>query len=113
MAWSTWLHGGVNTLLTEGAVVIALVLALLTVAFLVDLARQSEQVLQRVPVFWLFMGLLVYFGGLLPVVGLVRVLYVQFPELAARLWTILPVLTVVRYLLAAQACRLEARLNDR
>lgn len=109
LGWSIWLQGGMDTVLMEGAVVMALVLALLVVALLVDLSRNSEQALHYLPAFWLFMGLLVYFGGMLPVVGLVRMLYAQFPELAIRLWTIPPVLTVVRYLLAAHACRLEAR----
>ena len=60
--------------------------------------------LHRLPLFWLFMGMLAYFGGTPPVVGMARFVYARDEMLVLVLWTIVPVLCTMRYLLAAYAC---------
>jgi hypothetical protein len=96
-------------LLIEGALLISLVLSFTLMATLWSLANTSERPLARVPEFWLYMGMLVYFGGMMPVVGLVKFIFDQDPLVAARLWMILPVLCMVRYALTAYACRMAAK----
>ena len=93
-------------LLIEGALLIALVLSFTLMATLWDLANTSERRLGNVPEFWLFMGLLLYFGGMMPVVGLVKFIFDEDPAVAKRLWMILPVLCTLRYALTAYACHL-------
>lgn len=92
-----------KAILTEALLVVIVLLATLW-----DLASRSEERLQRVPAFWLFLGLLIYFGGLVPVVAIIRYVFTGNPELAVRFYMLIPVLTTLRYLLTAVACRLEA-----
>ena len=92
-----------KAILTEALLVVIVLLATLW-----DLARQSEERLQQVPAFWLFLGMLIYFGGLAPVIAIIRYVYIDDPKLAAQFYNVIPVLTTLRYLLTALACRLEA-----
>lgn len=98
-----------TVLMLEAILPMALSVSLLTVAALLDMAMREEVVLQRHPAFWLFMGTVVYFGGLLPVVGTSREIYQRYPDLYMFLWAIVPFLAVIRYILAGYACRLYAR----
>lgn len=93
--------GTLRVILIEGIVVMALLLALTLGALLWSVANTSVVPLHRVPVFWLFMGLLLYFGALPPVVTLARA--VSDPSIATTLWTIVPMLCILRYLLTAYA----------
>ncbi|MCB9170002.1 MAG: hypothetical protein H6594_06580 [Flavobacteriales bacterium] len=97
----------VRQLLTPAVLVDAILMTLLLVALLWDMAQRSTVPLQRMPRFWLFMGLLVYFGGLVPIIGLTPYLVDLDPHLAARIYVIMPILATVRYLLAAVAALLE------
>lgn len=105
LAW-TW-AGSITVIFIEGIVVVSLLLALLLGALLWSLANRSVDPLHRVPGFWLFMGLLLYFAALPPVVALART--VDNPTMATALWTIMPVLCTLRYLLTAYASRLQRR----
>ena len=91
-------------MLFEGLVLIAFLLTIVLCAVLWRMANSSAVPLHRVPAFWLFTGMLLYFIALPPVVGLARYLREQDLELAGTLWTIMPVLAALRYLLAAYAC---------
>lgn len=69
----------------------------------------SEVALHRVPSFWLCMGLLVYFSALPPVVLLAVTVGKEDPTLSVLLWTIMPVLSGLRYLLTILANRMQSR----
>lgn len=108
-AWCAWMNDPFTFLLTEGLLIMALVLALLLLAVLWHMARTSAVPLHRVPEFWLFMGLLAYFGGLTPVVGVIHYVFTDDQALANKLWSIMPLLCILRYLLATFACVQKAR----
>lgn len=125
-AWRFWLVGGVvvgmtalvanaivsppsREMLTEGIVAISFIAALVIGALLWSMAMTSEVALHRVPEFWLFMGSMLYFSALPPVVLLAWTFTEENPSLMLTLWTIMPVLCIVRYLLAAYANRMQAR----
>ncbi|MCB0790404.1 MAG: hypothetical protein H6595_10120 [Flavobacteriales bacterium] len=105
--WSMTRYAPLEQLLTPVILVYALTMTLLLMALLWDLAQHSKVPLQRLPMFWLFMGLLVYFGGLAPIIGLTPYLLEIDEHLAARAYLIMPVLGAIRYLLAAVACSME------
>lgn len=109
VVWCAWMYDPFTFLLTEGILIMALVLALLLLAVLWQMARTSSVPLHRVPEFWLFMGLLVYYGGLTPVVGVIHYVFTDDQALANQLWSIMPLLCILRYLLATFACVLKAR----
>jgi hypothetical protein len=104
-------QGGWTLLATDAILVFGILLSLGLMRALFLLAKDSDVPLQRLPVFWLFMGCLVYFGGLVPTLGGIRLLYERDIALAADLWAVVPILAIVRYLLAAWACLLAARNN--
>jgi hypothetical protein len=95
-----WRHD----MLFEAIVLFALLLAIVLGALLWRMANTSAVALLRVPDFWLFTGMLLYFIALPPVMGLARYLRKQDLELASTLWTIMPALCMARYLLTAYAC---------
>lgn len=105
--WSD--SGSLDFLLIEGALVMALVLSFTLMNTLWHMANTSALPLAQVPEFWLFLGILVYFGGLMPVVGMIRFVFDEDPKLAGRLWMILPVLCAIRYSLTTLACHVAAR----
>jgi len=96
-------------LLVEGVMILSMILCIVLIRSLWSLANTSEEPLGLVPEFWLFIGLLVYFGGMMPVIGLIRFVFQQDQELAARLYVIIPYLCMVRYGLTAYACILQRR----
>ncbi len=102
-------------LLTDAIVVTALLQTIVVVAALWHLADTSEQPLLREPMFWLFLGLFAYFGGLFPIIGPLRFLERTSPRLAFNLYLIITLLSVLRSLLTGVACLLERRrlLNTR
>jgi hypothetical protein len=104
MAWDRWMMRSWDVLLIDGILIMAFLLAVMVSALLWHMARHSQVPLHRLPVFWLFMGMLAYFGGILPVVGMALYIYTRDTMLVALLWTVVPVLCAVRYLLAAYAC---------
>lgn len=99
LAWYT--AGTLQVMFIEAIVVCSFLLALLVGGVLWTMANTSAEPLYRVPQFWLFMGLLLYFAALPPVVMLART--VTNSTMATTLWTIMPVLCSLRYLLTAYA----------
>ncbi len=75
----------------------ALLSVLLLTVSLFTHATKSDGPLFREPFFWLMMGQLVYFGGMLPYNGLLNYLMVRDAPLAERLSFINPLLATVRY----------------
>ena len=110
MGLCLWGHTGTGFLLTEGIVTIALLLTAVCLAVLWRLAQESRESLVKVPEFWLFMGMLFYFGGMPPLMGVVRHIYDSDPQLARQLYSIIPMLCIVRYLLTAVACHMAAKV---
>jgi hypothetical protein len=111
LVWNVAQVGFNTTLPTTVMMTGALVFAAILMVLLWHLANTSSAPLQRTPAFWVFIGMLVYFGGLLPVVGSVPVIYGHDKQLAGLLWRTLPFLALVRYLLAAYGCWLQARID--
>ena len=92
--------------LGRGIVLSAVVLTLVLMVVLWNLAQTSVVPLQHVPGFWLFMGLLVYFGCMSPILTIIDRVYAQDPALAQRLYQIMPMLGITRYAITAFACKL-------
>lgn len=109
MALCWFWHRGSGFLLTEGIVAIALLLTAVCLAVLWSLAQNSRESLVKVPEFWLFMGLLIYFGGMPPLMGVVRHIYETDHQLARQLYGIIPTICIIRYLFTAVACGMAAR----
>jgi len=99
--------GNFSLLIERGVVSIALILTVSCLGVLWQLAQTSTVALHRVPAFWIFMGLLVYFGGMSPLITMVNHLYRTDPQLAKQLYLIMPLLCIIRYGLIALACKLE------
>jgi|GEM_PF-676277 len=108
-----WSNSGLTFLLTEGIVAMYIPLTGVCLAVLWKLALSSRIPLQRVPEFWLFLGMLAYFGGVPPIVGAERYLYMNDHALAQRLYSIIPFLALVRYVLTAVACSMAALASRR
>jgi hypothetical protein len=120
MAWAigagAWLatllvRGDMDFLFTPAVVVMAFILAGCCLMVLWHLADSSTRPLRRVPEFWLFLGLMLFFGGLAPLIGSLGPLYERYPELTRNLYTIITVLGYQRYVLAAVAC-VQARQDQ-
>jgi hypothetical protein len=96
-------------ILFEGVLFISVLQALVLLVMLWRMAMGSDQALPKVPEFWLFMGLLVYFGGMAPFFALIRFVYANDPVVANVLWTLMPVLCIIRYAMGAWSCVLKRR----
>lgn len=98
---------------TEAVLGIFLMLTLLCLAVLIRTAITSEEMLHRIPEFWVFMGFLIYFGGAAPILAVLRHLNDHDLELINQLrFVIIPAVCAVRYLMTAVGCTLELR-NER
>lgn len=102
-------HGGLDFLLVESVLVLAALQAVLCTRVLWHLADQGSEPLLRMPAFWVFMGLLVYFGGVVPAVGTARWLNAHDPTTGFALWSLVQWLAIARYALTCVACAKEAR----
>ena len=111
LIWAHSMYDGRSFMLIEGIVGSAMVITGLILAHLFRLARITERPLQRMPEFWLWLGFLVYFGGLPPVVGVIRYVFERDAILSNQLWSIPSFLCVLRYILTAYASNLQARLT--
>ncbi|MBP9178743.1 MAG: hypothetical protein KBF67_14730 [Flavobacteriales bacterium] len=96
-------------LMTEVILGYAIVICVVSLAVLWSIANTSDRALQRVPEFWIFMGLLIFFGGMIPVIGLIRFIFYDDPRLAAQLYHIMFVLIILRYGIDIYACSLAER----
>lgn len=93
--------------LVEGVVVISMLMTIVLLAALWSLANASDEPLYRVPEFWLFMGLLLYFGGMVPYIGMIRFLFQQNAAVAEKLSIVMPLLCISRYTLVSAACFMQ------
>ncbi|HQV37742.1 MAG: hypothetical protein IPO60_02935 [Flavobacteriales bacterium] len=106
-SWSRW--RSFDFLLTEGISMASLLITLWVVVLLWRLSEESRTPLGKVPEFWVLTALLVFYGALFPIIGPLRLLYEDSPQLASYLYSIVQVLSVVRYGLIGYGCILEAR----
>lgn len=111
-AWSLHAQGGLQLLSVNAILVFGVLLTVLLVRLLFLMARKSVVPLQQVPTFWFFLGCLLYFAGVVPVIGGIRLIYDRNPVLAAALWTVIPILAILRYALAIWACLLARPRTD-
>lgn len=109
LVYSAAMTGPTRHLAVEGLLVIGVLSSGVFLCLLVDLARTAAIPLWRVPAFWLFTGALLYFGGIIPVLGAWRSMGRLDKELANAMYGIVVTLAIARYLLAAAACWLEHR----
>ncbi len=109
LVYSAIMTGPTRHLAVEGLLVIGVLSSGVFLCLLVDLARTAAMPLWQVPAFWLFTGALLYFGGTIPVLGSWRSMVLLDKDMARAMYTIVAVLAIVRYLLAAVACWLEYR----
>jgi hypothetical protein len=103
--------GTVQVLHREIVLLNSLMLFPVILAVLWHLAQHSTLALTRIPAFWIFLGTLVYFGGIIPMIGLDGLLKSHNPVLGSLLYRIVPSLAIIRYLLAAWGLQLAR--NDR
>ena len=107
MGTSFALRGTVDELWLEGILVIGLLVVGLCLWMLWRTADRVEGALRREPLLWIFMGLLVYHTGMLPLVGLLDVIDTEYPTLLRNLYVLVQLLAAVQYLMIARACALE------
>lgn len=103
MGWSLQAKGTPLLLLTGGILILSLILSGLLLSALWQLSQRVDTRIQDDPRFWLFVGMLLYFGMLVPVIGASDFLSAD-GALVTALWTILPFVSIARYLFAAYAC---------
>lgn len=100
---------GKGFVVAEAALIISVVLSIGIMAVLWSLANNSTRSLVKLPEFWLLVGLLLYFGGMVPVIASIRFLFEMDKVLAGKLWLIAPYLCIVRYAFTAYAAILARR----
>ncbi len=93
----------------EAVLIIAAIGSLMILCVLWSYAQQSTVALHRLPGFWIFAGLLIYYGCLIPLLGLNRYVMKGDRNLAMIMWSITTVLTIIRYAMASYACWLQRR----
>jgi hypothetical protein len=102
-------HGPFGYLAMEGLLTLCLLGSLVFLLLLVDLARSSLVPLGKLPAFWVFTGTLVYFGGIIPVLGAWKFVGALDLERSQVLYWIVIGLAMVRYGLCAVAFQMERR----
>lgn len=95
-------------LLTQGIVVVAILISTWCSLALWTLAKSTERPLWREPLFWFFLGTLLYCASIVPFVGVMLPLYKDNAELTRLLYRIIPAMAVTRYLFAAWAAHVAA-----
>lgn len=89
--------GGTGEFLVRPALASASLLALFYTSLLFSLAEDETQVVYQRPEFILFLGFIVYNGGMVPLVGLLSLLNERDVTLASRLFTINDVLYYISH----------------
>ena len=102
-----WRLGPTRQLALEGILVLGLLCSAVFLRLLLALAGDSQTKLGSTPAFWLFIGALAYFGGIIPIVGAWRFLGELDKELSKTLYWIVIILAIIRYACATVACALE------
>lgn len=91
-----WRYGWFD-LATDAVVAQGFIFAAVFTVLLVRMGLLTERVLARVPEFWLYVSLVIYFGCLAPFFGLFHVMLTRDVDLASRLYAIVESLFVLRY----------------
>ncbi|MEO5585347.1 MAG: hypothetical protein ABIQ75_07830 [Flavobacteriales bacterium] len=110
-SWTRW--RSLDFLLTEGISIAGLLITLWALVLLWWLSEESSTPLAKVPQFWVLTALLVFYGSLFPIIGPLRMLYEDSPQLANYLYNIVNVLSCVSYGLIGYGCILEERAQRR
>jgi phosphate starvation-inducible membrane PsiE len=92
-------------LAVEAILLNSFLLSVLLMATLWWLAQESAVPMHKVPMFWVLVGLLLYFAGIVPCIGGYEILFKQY-EVGHRVFHIVQGLCIIRYLFTAYACRL-------
>lgn len=104
--------GATRELALEGILVIGFLSSAVYLWLLVHLAGDSQERLDRTPSFWIFIGALVYFGGMIPIIGTWRYIGDLDIELSKALYWIVIVLAIIRYSCSIVACTIEHKLAN-
>ena len=91
----------------------SLLLTIWALVLLWWLSEESRAPLAKVPQFWVLTALLVFYGSLFRIIGPLRLLYEDSPQLANYLYNIVKILSYVSYGLIGYGCILEARARRR
>lgn len=110
--YSYSMHPGHVYLLTEGIILVASISSGWSLFVLWQLAQRSGTPLWQQPLFWFFMGTLVYFGGIVPFVGMMPYLHRNNVALTRTLYVIITAVAIVRYLFTIRACVLARKHQD-
>lgn len=98
-----------DILLVEGVVLMAVIITGWSLAALWNIAQRVDRPLAASPSFWFFLGVLLYFCGIVPFVSMLYLLDHDDPQLTNALYWIVIVLAILRYLLAAFAFGMARR----
>ncbi|HMU13509.1 MAG: hypothetical protein JST41_08070 [Bacteroidetes bacterium] len=109
LAGSWWVHRDETFLLTEGILIVSTITAVWSIRVLWYLAQQEDRPLWQRPLFWFFTGTMVYFGCIVPVVGMLRFLFQDSQGEHRFLYEIITISAMLRYLMAAISCHLAVR----
>ncbi len=110
--WSIYEQQGLLLLSGNAILLFGLLSTVVLVRVLFLMASTSTIPLQHRSTFWLFLGCLLYFAALGPLIGGLRLIYAQDEALVAALWGAVPILAILRYALAAWACHLEQQRSS-
>ncbi len=109
MAFAANVHiRGIHTLLLEMVLLNAFVCCLFLMSTLWWLAQNSTVPLQKLPEFWILLGLLLYFAGIVPTIGAYEFIY-RDRALGEKLFLIVQGMCIIRYLLTAYGCNLARK----
>ncbi|HRF80345.1 MAG TPA: hypothetical protein PL070_09690 [Flavobacteriales bacterium] len=92
--------GGDGALLSDGILLLASVQLIFLLRALFHLADRPDHDLSRSPVFWVYGGMAVYFGGVVPALAGIMYVYTHDAVIASELWALIAFVGVLRYLLA-------------
>lgn len=102
-------RGNAHFMFTDAIMVMSLLLAVFFLVLLWQLAESSDEPLTRRSHFWLFLGLVIYFGALFPIIGPLEYLWDSYPALTRNLYIIITVLAITRHVLTGVAAVMERR----
>lgn len=99
-------QGHLGFFLTHGIITQSVIAILWCGLGLWTLAQRTSGTIWKAPLFWFFMGTMLYFAGIIPYLGFLVPLYEHDRHLTALLYNIITVVAITRYLFTAWACHL-------
>lgn len=97
LVWDIWAHGSPHYLATNALIIGGFLLGGLTAQALFIMVRVSAGPVHREPLFWVLLSIMVYYLAFIPILGLYNYLVFHNPDLAMRIYSINPLLFVLRY----------------